>query len=87
MMGYSIDLMSSKILSLNFIPLSTFFFFFFSFQPTSRKESMELSGIGMIQVPIRKELDDLEKSLAISDYPGENHFILQMRKLSPIEVK
>lgn len=86
-MRYYIDLMSSKILSLNFIHLSTLFLFFFSFQPNSRKESMELSGIGMIQVPIRKEFDDLEKSLDISDYPGKNHFILQMRKLSPIEVK
>lgn len=40
---------------------------------------MELSGIGVIQVPIRKEFDDLEKSLDISDHSGENHFILQMR--------
>lgn len=48
---------------------------------------MELSGIGVIQVPIRKEFDDLEKSLDISDHSGENHFILQMRKPSPTEVK
>lgn len=48
---------------------------------------MALSGIEMIQVPIRKEFDYLEKSLDISDHSGEKHFILQMRKLSPIEVK
>lgn len=89
MVGYYIPKFS-KILPLNFLPVSTFFLFFFvfsPFQPISRKESTEINGIRAVQVPIKKEFGYLENSLDISDHRVENHFILHMRKLSPIEAK